>query len=366
MNNETISNQKMLASATAPDAELYPLGGHMMFREHADRFNRVLSRFLDANLRGWHSNRTWAVANASVERVPDVQAVILVCMSKAIRHAAAVVAVMTFVTAGCGGNGNADKAEPGAGLEDQRATVVSEFERAVEQARYLRDDIAAVRADMKAVREAANYEAERASKEAAGLRDEIAALRREMKELSEAAASEVERTAEEAKSLREEVAAIRVDMSAAREAAQEAESLSPDEIDGNLTEAEKYPQAVVVDGEVTYLPYSSRRRAQVIYGPSIAQRPFAAQRRTFRRDGQRQSHSGNAKPHASQVANTKPAATSSPNVSNTRPQAPSARPAAPSARPAAPSARPAMPSARPASRPANTQPRRIRVPTPRR
>ncbi len=36
--------------ANAPDAELYALGGHMMFWEHAERFNRVVARFLDAKL----------------------------------------------------------------------------------------------------------------------------------------------------------------------------------------------------------------------------------------------------------------------------------------------------------------------------
>ncbi len=298
-----------------------------------------------------------------LESVLNLQMVILVCMSTSTRHAAVVLAAVILVASACGGNGNVDKAEPGAGLEDQRATVVSEFERAAQEARYLRDDIAAVRADMRTVREAANHEAERASREAAGLREEIAALRLEMKELSEVATSEVERTAEEAKSLREEVAAIRADMSAVREAAEEAESLSPDEIAGNLTEAEKYPQAVVINDQATYMPYSSRRGAQrpirVIYGPSIAQRPFAPQPRTFRRDRQRHSRSGDAKQHASQVTNTKPAMSSRPNVSNSRPQEPSSRPAAPSVRPAAP-------SARPAPRPANTQPKRIHVPTPRR
>lgn len=39
------------------DAELYTLGGHMMFWEHAERFNRVVSRFLDAKLRD--ENTEW-------------------------------------------------------------------------------------------------------------------------------------------------------------------------------------------------------------------------------------------------------------------------------------------------------------------
>ena len=273
------------------------------------------------------------------------------------RHAAAVLAAIILVASGCGGNGKADKAEPGAGLEDQRATVVSEFDRAVEEARYLRDDIAAVRADMKAVREAANHEAERASKEAASLREEITAIRLEMKEVSEAAASEVERTAEEAKRLREKIAAVRADMSAVREASQGAESLSSEEIAGNLTGVDEYPEAVVIDDGIRYMPYSSRRRAQervrVIYAPQIAQRPFTGQPRKFRRDGHRQSRSGDAKQHATMASNTKPAAPSTPNISSTRPQAP-------------PNARPVAPAARPAPRPANAQPKRIHIPQPRR
>ena len=311
----------------------------------------------------------YALASIAVESVPDVQMVILVCMSTAIRHVAAVFAVMALITAGCGGNGNADKAEPGAGLDDQRATVVSEFERAVQEARYLREDIAAVRADMKAVREAANHEAERASKEAAGLRDEITAIRLEMKELGKAAASEVERTAEEAKSLREEVAAIRAGMSAVRQAVQEAESLSSDEIAGNLTKVDEYPGAVVIDDNVTYLPYSSRRRAQervrVIYAPQIAERRFTAQRRNFRRDGHRQSRSGNGKRRASQSSNPKPAAPGSPNVSNPTPTAPS-RPNVSDTRPQAPNARPVAPAVRPARPPATFEPKKVHIPTPRR
>ena len=56
--------------ANTPDAELHALGGHMMFWEHADRFNRVLSRFLDANLRDWLSCTNCALAGISVaERI---------------------------------------------------------------------------------------------------------------------------------------------------------------------------------------------------------------------------------------------------------------------------------------------------------
>ena len=290
-------------------------------------------------------------------------------MSTTTAQAAAVFAVMTLVTAGCGGNGNADKAEPGAGLEDQRATVVSEFERAVQEARYLRDDIAAVRADMRAVRDAASSEAERASNEAAGLRDEIAAIRRETRELSEAAASEVERTAEEAKSLREEVAAIRADMSAVREAAQEAESLSAEEIAGNRSAVDQYPQVVVIDDEVTNMRYSSRRRAlrpiRVIYGSPLAQRPFTVRPRNFGRDGHRQGRSRNGKPRASQSSNTKPAAPSRSNVSKPKPAAPS-RSNVSNPKPQAPTARPVAPTVKPVRQPANIEPKKVRVPIPRR
>ena len=52
--------------ANTPDAELHALGGHMMFWEHADRFNRVLSRFLDPNLRDWLSYTNCALAGISV------------------------------------------------------------------------------------------------------------------------------------------------------------------------------------------------------------------------------------------------------------------------------------------------------------
>ena len=256
--------------------------------------------------------------------------VILVRVSTWTRHAAAALAVVMLAAAGCGGNGNADKAEPGAGLEGQRATVVSEFERAVEEARYLRDDIAAVRADMRAVREAANHEAQRASREAASLRAEITALRREMRELSDGTASEVERTAEEAKSLREEVAAIRAEMSAVREVAEQPESLSSEEIAGNLAGADEFSQPVVIDEEVPYMSRSARRRYRgpqtVIYAPPYAHRSVMTQPRKFRRDGRRQSRS------EALVTNTKPAAPSKPNVSNTRPTAPRARPVAPVAR----------------------------------
>ena len=297
-------------------------------------------------------------------------------MSNPTRHAATVLAALMLVAAGCGGNGNVDKVQPGAGLEDQRATVVSEFERAVEEARYLRDDIAAVRADMKAAREAASYEAERASKEAASLREEVAAIRREMEELSEAATSEVERTAEEAKRLREEIAAVRADMSAVREAAQGAESLTAEEIAGNLSEVDEYPKAVVIDDGRRNMPYSSRRRGQervrVIYAPQFSQRQFAAQPRRFRGAAGRMGRPAIVKPHASQVDNATPAAPSTPNVSNTGPQAPNARPARPgtpnvsNTRPQAPNARPAASVARPARQPASVPRKTVHIPQPQR
>ena len=190
-----------------------------------------------------------------------------------------------------------------------------------------------------------------------------------MKELGKAAASEVERTAEEAKSLREEVAAIRAGMSAVREAAQEAESLSSDEIAGNLTKVDEYPAAVVIDDEVTYMPYSSRRRAQrpirVIYGSPIGQRPFSVRPRNFGRHGHRQGRSGNGKPRASQSSNTKPAAPGSSNVSNPTPTAPS-RPNVSDTRPQAPNARPVAPAVRPARPPATFEPKKVHIPTPRR
>ena len=259
-------------------------------------------------------------------------------MNISTRQAAAVLAALMLVLAGCGGSGDSDKAEPGAGLEDRRATVASEFERAVEEARYLRDDIAAVRADMRAVRDLANSEARRASEEAARLRQEIAALRLEMQQLSDGAASEVQRAASEvqraaaeAKSLREEITAIRAEMSAADAAAQGAESLSPEEIAGNLAGTDSYSEAVVIDQQVPYTSRSARRRYRgpqpvIYYPPHYSQRSIVVQPRKSRRDGNRQSSSG------SQATNTKPAAPSKPSVSTSRPSAPSARPSAPVAR----------------------------------
>lgn len=264
---------------------------------------------------------------------------ILVCMSTSTRHAVTALALLMLAVTGCGG-GNSDTAEPGAGLEDRRASVDSEFERAVEEARYLREDIAAVRADMRAVREAANSEARRASEEAASLRQELAALRLEMQQLSdgaayevERAASEVKRAAAEAKSLREEITAIRAEMSAADAAAQGDESLSPEEIAGNLAGTDSYSAPVVVDQQIPDTSRSARRRyrgpQQVIYyPPHYSQRSIAVQPRKSRRDGKRQSNSG------SKATNTQPAAPSKPNVSASRPSAPSARPAAPASRPA--------------------------------
>lgn len=264
---------------------------------------------------------------------------ILVHMSTSNRHAATALALLMLVVTGCGG-GNSDTVDPGAGLEDQRATVDSEFERAVEEARYLREDIAAVRADMRAVREAADSEARRASEEAASLRQEIAALRLEMQQLSDGAAYEVERAAsevkratEEAKSLREEIAEIRAEMSAVNEVTQGADSLSSEEIAGSLAGEDSYSEAVVIERQVPYTSRSARRRYRgpqpVIYNPPhYSQRRVLAQARQFRRETNRQGSSG------SKATNTKPAAPSKPNVSTSKPSAPSARPAAPASRPA--------------------------------
>lgn len=123
------------------------------------------------------------------------------------RHTVIALAALVLVAAGCGGTGDAEKAAQRAAEEDRQAALLSEFERAVDEARFLRDDIAALREDMRAVREAANDQVRRASREASDLRHEIAAIRLEMQELSEATAFETERSADEARKLRDEIAA---------------------------------------------------------------------------------------------------------------------------------------------------------------
>ena len=308
---------------------------------------------------------------------------ILRSMSTWNRHAVCALAALVLAAAGCGGADDAERAESRAAAEDRRTAVVSEFERALDEARYLRDDIAALREDMRAVRDAANEEVRRASRDASDLRDEIAAIRHEMQQLSESAASEAERSAEEARTLRDEIAALRDELITAREAAEAAETTSVD-VSAALSEADEYPDPVVYEDELGSGNYLPQRRAgnavRVIYGPTYRQRPLAAPRRGYGRDGRRQSRSRDVKQQASNVTRAKPAARSrpdmsptkavaprAPRVAETRPRAPSTRPMAPAVRPAAPASRPAAPAARPAvpaPRPAAPAPRPAPRPAP--
>lgn len=296
-------------------------------------------------------------------------------MSTLNRYTATALAAIVLLAAGCGGAVDADKAA-------QRAAVVSEFERAVDEARFLRDDIAALREDMRAVREAANDEVRRASREASSLRDEITAIRLEMQQLSETAASDAERSAEEARTLRDEIAAIRDELIAAREASEAAGNTAPD-VSAALGEAEQYPAPLVYDDEIGNRPSSLQRRVgtpvRVIYGPTYRQRPFTAPPRGLVRDGRRPGRSRDGRRRASDADRPKPAGRT-PIVSDTKPATPGSRPAArppgpaaPASRPAAPAARPAAPASRPAARapapaprPAPVQQKKVHTPKPER
>ncbi len=292
-------------------------------------------------------------------------------MSALNRYTARVLAAFVLVAAGCGGAGDAERVEARAAEEDRRAAVVSEFERALDEARYLRDDIAALREDMRSVRDAANEEVRRASRDASVLRDEISAIRLEMQQLSEAAASEAERSAEEARTLRDEIAALRDELISAREAAERAENISGD-ASVALSEVDEFPAPVVYDDEIGAGTYSPQRQAvnptTVIYAPTYRRRPLAAPPRGAARDVRRQSRSRDVKRQASNMTRTKPAVRTKPDVPRTKavvPRAPrvaGTRRQAPSARPAAPAARPAAPAPRPAPRPAPVQQTKIHVP----
>lgn len=298
------------------------------------------------------------------------------------RHTAIALAALVLVAAGCGGADDAEKAEARAAADDRRAAVVSEFERALDEARYLRDDIAALREDMRAVRDTANDEVRRASREASDLRDEIAAIRSEMQQLSEATASEVERSAEEAKRLRDDIAAIRDELAGALDAAAAAENTAAD-VSGALGEADQYPDPLVYDDEIGGRPYSSQGQVgtpvRVIYGPTYRQRPLTAPPRGYVREGRRLGRSPDVKRQASNVTRTKPAARSkpgaspgnavaprTPRVSDARPATSVSRPAARPSTPAAPIARPAAPAPRPAPRPAPVPQKKVHTPTPER
>ncbi|MDE0680336.1 MAG: hypothetical protein OXI11_09005 [Gammaproteobacteria bacterium] len=218
-------------------------------------------------------------------------------MSALNRYAAFVLAALVLVAAGCGGADDAERAEARTAADNQRTAVVSEFERALDEARYLRDDIAALREDMRAVRDAANEEVRRASRDASVLRDEIAAIRLEMQQLSEAAASEAERSAEEVRTLRDEIAALRDELTSAREAAEAAEGDSGD-FSVALSEADEYPDPVVYDDEIGTGTYSPQRQTArpttVIYAPTYRRRPLASPPRGYARDARRLSRSRDA------------------------------------------------------------------------
>ena len=269
-------------------------------------------------------------------------------MSTLNRHTAIALAALVLVATGCGGADDAEKAEARAAADVRRAAVVSEFERALDEARYLRDDIAALREDMRAVRDTANEEVRRASRDASVLRDEIAAIRLEMQQLSDAAASEAERSAEEARTLRDEIAALRDELISAREAAERAESLSGD-ASVALSDVDEFPAPVVYDDEIGSSTYTPQRRAaspiRVIYPPTYRQRPLAVRPRGAARDARRQSRSRDARRQASAVTGTKPVAR--PTKPTSRPSAPALRPSAPAARPTTPASRPSAPAARP-------------------
>ena len=297
---------------------------------------------------------------------------ILGFMSALSRYTATVLAGLVLVAAGCAGPDDAEKAESRAAEEARRAAVVSEFERAVDEARYLRDDIAALREDMRAVRDAANDEVRRASRDAADLRDDIAAIRREMQELGEAAASEAERSAEEAKRLGDDIAAMRDELTIALEAAESAGIDSAD-VSAALGDADEYPDPLVYDDEIGSRAYPSQGQAgnpaRVIYGPTYRQRPFAAQPRGLAHDTRRSIRSRDAKRTASSVTNAKPVAPRGPRVAGKRRQAPASGPAVHTSRPAAPTSRPAAPASRlaaPASRPAPVPQKKAHVPIPER
>ncbi len=294
-------------------------------------------------------------------------------MSTPIRNTASVLAVLMLVATGCGGNGEAGKAEPGSELEDQRAAMISEFERAVEEARFLRDDIAALRDDMRAGREAADDEIESASRDTASLREEIASMRREMVELSDAAASEAERSAQEARSLREEITVIRDDMSAVREAAENAESLAGDFSDIR-SQVDEYPEPLVYEDEIRSRQNWMRRRPMSpvsgMYAPLYRPWQVTPYPRNTRREGRRQSRSRDAQENASRVtggapttitSNPTPEAPSAPSISNPSPVAPS-RPAVSTPRPSAPASRPSAPASRSVSRPAGVPTKPVHIP----
>ena len=287
---------------------------------------------------------------------------ILRIMKTCSRYTAIALAASVLVAAGCGGTGDAEKAAQRAAEEERQAALLSEFERAVDEARYLRDDIAALREDMRAVREAANDEVRRASREASDLRDEIAAIRSEVQQLSEAAASEAARTADESKSLREEISAIRAEVSSLRVTAEKDESLSPNEI--AAAEMASYPDPVVIDEEDRSIRGSSLRRTQrpttVIYAPSYERRRvYMTQPHKSRTGARRQRQSADAGP---QMRDSKPSSPGKPSVSSPRPSASSVRPVAPASRRAAPAPRPAAPAPRPAPRPAAVQQKTIHIP----
>ena len=176
---------------------------------------------------GMETNRETVINQCAglLKRRLRARRAILKYMSTLNRHTAIVLAALVLVAAGCGGADDAEQAEARAAEDARRAAVVSEFESALDEARFLRDDIAALREDMRAERGAVNQEIRRASRDASGLRDEIAAIRLEMQQLSEAAASQAERSAEEARTLRDEIAALRDELTSAREAAERAESM---------------------------------------------------------------------------------------------------------------------------------------------
>ena len=309
---------------------------------------------------------------------------ILRIMSALNRRTAIVLAALVLVAAGCGGTDDAEQAEARAAEDARRAAMVSEFESALDEARFLRDEIAALREDMRAVRDAANEEVRRASRDASVLRDEIAAIRLEMQQLSDTAASEAERSAEEARTLRDEIAALRDELTSALEAAESAERSAGD-VSAALSEAEQYPAPLVYDDEIGSRVYPPQGRVvnpvRVIYGPTYTQRPSAVRPRGLARDARRVSRSRDARRQASRAADTKPASrpakpASRPALRPSRPAAPASRPvarpsrpAAPASRPAAPVSRPAAPAPRPAApapRPAPVQQKKVHTPIPER
>ncbi len=215
------------------------------------------------------------------------------------RHAMAVLAVLALAVAGCGG-GESEDSGPAGAADDQRDVVVSDFERAVQEAQLLRDDISAARNDIRAAREFASAEAERAASETAKLRGEIAALRLEMQELGAGASSRMDETAQETESLRGEIEAIRSELNALRQAGEETASLSPDEISGNFGYVQAYPEAVLIEAPAQQrrAPYRSTIYSPraVIHTPYYVQPPLAARPRLVRGGGR---VADRAKPRAS-------------------------------------------------------------------